>query len=118
MTATHTNASTDLGSRVAKLRRQRGMTQKELAKLLGVAQSVVSDYERGELRLHGELILQLSTLLDATPNEILGADTNGKKRAPLRNRRLYRKVEKIDGLPRRDQDALLRTIDAFLSKAS
>jgi hypothetical protein len=36
----------------------------------------------------------------------------------VKNRRLYRRVQAIDQLPRRDQDALIRTIDAFLAKAS
>ena len=30
---------------------------------------------------------------------------------------LRRRLERIESLPRRDQDALLRTINAFLSKA-
>jgi hypothetical protein len=34
----------------------------------------------------------------------------------IKNRRLYRHVKEIDNLPRRDQAALLRTIEAFISK--
>lgn len=40
--------------------------------------------------------------------------TNG----PIKNRRLYRQLQNIEKLPKRDQQALLRTIDAFLAKAS
>lgn len=36
----------------------------------------------------------------------------------LRHRRLYRQLQNIEKLPKRDQQALLRTIDAFLAKAS
>lgn len=35
----------------------------------------------------------------------------------IRNRRLRRRVQDIEKLPRRDQEALLRTIEAFLAKA-
>jgi len=108
----------EIGQRIAQLRKLRGLTQKDLATHLGVAQSVISDYERGLLRLHGELILQLSEILEATPNHLLGLDETGDLAPPIRNRRLYRRVQAIDQLSRRDQDALIRTIDAFLAKAS
>jgi hypothetical protein len=81
-----------------------------------VAQSVVSDYERGLLRLHGELILQLAEILGATPNEMLGVEGRAAGVDPI-NQRFFRRVRAIDRLPRRDQEALLRTIDAFLAKA-
>lgn len=37
---------------------------------------------------------------------------------PIKNRRLYRQLQNIEKLPKRDQQAVLRTIDAFLAKAS
>jgi hypothetical protein len=37
---------------------------------------------------------------------------------PVKNRRLYRQLQNIEKLPKRDLQALLRTIDAFLAKAS
>jgi hypothetical protein len=35
----------------------------------------------------------------------------------VKNRRLSRRLQAIDALPKRDQEALLRTIDAFISKS-
>jgi transcriptional regulator with XRE-family HTH domain len=102
-----------LGQRLARLRRERGLTQVELAQRLGVAQPVVSDYERGELRLHGQLIVKLTELLGVSSEELLGLKkptTNGA----IKNRRLLRRLQEIERLPRRDQQALLRTIDRFL----
>lgn len=39
-------------------------------------------------------------------------------RATANNRRLYRQLQNVSKLPRCDQEAPVRTIDAFLSKAS
>jgi transcriptional regulator with XRE-family HTH domain len=106
-----------LGQRLAALRRERGMTQVELAEQLGVAQPVLSDYERGELRLHGQLIIKLTGILKVSADELLGlekAKDNGA--VNNRNRRLLRRLQDLDRLPRRDQQALLRTIDAYLAK--
>ena len=106
------------GSRVARLRREKGITQIELAEKLGVTQSVVSDYERDMLRLNGELIVQLTGILKVSADEILGLEKMTKRETVVKNRRLYRQLQDIDRLPKRDQEALFRTIDAFLSKAS
>jgi transcriptional regulator with XRE-family HTH domain len=107
------DAQETIAQRLARIRRERGMTQVELAQRLGVAQPVVSDYERGELRLHGQLIVKLSEILGVSSEELLGlkkAPSNGV----LKNRRLLRRLQAIERLPRRDQQALLRTIDRFL----
>ncbi len=107
-----------VGQRLARLRNEKGITQKELAALLDVTQSVVSDYENDVLRLHGELLIQLTGILRCSTDEILGVGKAAKTSEAIKNRRLYRRVQQIDKLPKRDQEALLRTIDAFLSKAS
>ena len=111
--ASAAQADETIGQRLARARRERGMTQVELAQRLGVARPVVSDYERGELRLHCELIVKLSDILGVSSEELLGlkkAPSNGA----LKNRRLMRRLQEIERLPRRDQQALLRTIDRFL----
>ena len=61
-----------IGCRCAKLRKAQGLTQVELAVKLKVSQSVVSDYERGALRLHGVLIIELTRILGVTADELLG----------------------------------------------
>jgi transcriptional regulator with XRE-family HTH domain len=97
------------------MRKEKGITQAEMADFLGVTQSVVSDYERGELRLHGELIAKVAKILGVSADEILGLEP-AKRSTAANNRRLLRRIQQIDQLPKRDQEALLRTIDAFLSK--
>ncbi len=112
------NALTEsIGERIVRLRKEKGITQIELAAALGVTQPVVSDYERGEIRLHGELIIQLAKILGTSADELLGLEKQPKGSGPIRNRRLLRRVKEIEKLPRRDQEALLRTIEAFLAKA-
>ena len=42
--------------RLVRLRKERGLTQAQMAKRLGVSQPIVSDYERGGLRLFAEVV--------------------------------------------------------------
>ena len=106
-----------IGERLARIRRERGITQVELAKELEVAQPVLSDYERGELRLHGQLIIDLTRILSVSADELLGLEVPKRNNVPLRNRSLLKRIQDIDRLPKRDQQALFRTISAFLEKA-
>jgi transcriptional regulator with XRE-family HTH domain len=104
-----------IAQRLLRMRKEKGITQAEMADFIGVTQSVVSDYERGELRLHGELIAKVAKILGVSADEILGLEPV-KRSSAANNRRLLRRIQQIDQLPKRDQEALLRTIDAFLSK--
>jgi len=113
-----THEAETIGSRIARLRRDKGMTQTELAEALNVSQPVVSDYEHDVIGLDSERIRQLAQILGVSADEILGLEKLTKREAVVKNRRLYRQLQDIDKLPKRDQDALLRTIDAFLSRAA
>ena len=78
---------------------------------------VLSDYERGTLRLHGQLIVQLAGILGVSTDEILGLE-KPRTSSAAPSRRLLRRLQQLEKLPERDQQALLRTTDAFLAKAS
>lgn len=111
-----------IGERLARLRKARGITQIEMASRLGTTQSIISQYERGEFRLHAELVSRLAEILDVSADELLGIE-HRKKKTPqpsltTQDMRLLRRVQVINKLPRRDRDALLRTIDGFLKARS
>lgn len=92
------------------------MTQAELAERLKVSQPVVSDYENDVIRIPADMVVQLAEILGVSADAILGLKSEAQKNGSVKNRRLLRQVQAIDKLSKRDQQALLRTIDAFLSK--
>jgi transcriptional regulator with XRE-family HTH domain len=109
----------DLGRRLAELRKQRGYSQEDLARRVGAVQVVISDYEHGKLRLSAEMALRLAAALNVPiqellePSESLAVEPSHKP-----SRRLLRRLEQIERLPRRKQAALLTTIDVFLKSAT
>ena len=116
--AVRTQDTETLGTRIARLRREKGLTQAELAERLQVSQPVVSDYENDVIRLPADVVVQIAQILDASTDELLGMKPPAARSgAGNKNRRLYRRMQEIEKLPRRDQDALLRTIEAFISKS-
>jgi transcriptional regulator with XRE-family HTH domain len=103
------------GPRVAAIRKTRGITQIELAHKLGITQGSLSKYESGEIRLHSDLLAKLADLLGVSIDEIFGNQPPTASAKPAKNRRFLRRIPQIEKLPKRDQDALLRTIDAFIA---
>jgi transcriptional regulator with XRE-family HTH domain len=106
-----------IGVHIRELRKRQGMSQAELAAELGVNQSAVSDYEKGVVRVHAAMLAGLCKALKASADEILGLE-KGKQNGRPPDRRFLRRIEKLHQLSRRDQQTLLGTIDAFLSKVS
>ncbi len=107
-----------LGQRLARLRKERGYTQVELAEKIGIIQVIVSDYERDRVRMHAEMIARFARVLDVSADVLLGlkkAAGNGKSRKVPR--RILRRLEQIEHLPSQHQRTLLKTIDTFLKGA-
>lgn len=99
-----------------EIRKRRGLSQVEVAERLGIHQSLISQYERGYLRLHGALLVRLAQVLKTTPDEILTLrSARGSGEGRTLDRRFLRRLQKIDKLSAHQKKLLLGTIDAFLS---
>ncbi len=75
---------------------------------------MLSDYERGKLRLNADTIVRFAQALDITTDELLQPEAvrNTLRRKP--SLRVLRRLEKIESLPQHQQNTLLKTIDGFL----
>jgi len=118
-TATTEKGQIAIAERVMKFRKERAITQVDMAKKLKTSQSIYCRYERGEMRIHAELILALAKILEVTPNELLGVTKSGNPATPLSDevipKKFLRAMRGVDKLTRTDQDSLLRLIDTWMS---
>lgn len=103
----------EIGQRLKELRLRRGLTQVELAEKLQLTQGVVSEYERGEVRLHGALLAAFAKVLKASPNELLGFEKI-EDGGILKDRRFLRRLQRIDALSKGEKQAVLKTLDMLL----
>jgi transcriptional regulator with XRE-family HTH domain len=106
-----------LGQRLARLRKERGWTQKQIAERTGLIQELVSNYETDKLRLNADMILRFAEVYNVSADELLrgSKSTLATKKQP--SIKLVRRMEQIEGLPLYEQRALLTTIDKFLAAA-
>ena len=106
-----------IGRKLRESRETRGMTQTDLAERLNIRQEIVSAYERGAVRIHGALIAAFAQALDVSTDEILGVEKAKRSGTAATDRRVVRLLSDINALPRRERDALLRTISNFVRGA-
>ena len=60
-----------MGKRLARIRKERGLTQNQVAARTGLTQVLVSDYERGRLRLAADMAVRFAVALGITTDELL-----------------------------------------------
>ena len=106
-----------VGQRLARLRKERGFTQVELAERVGTRQALVTAYETDRRALSAEMAVRLAMALDVSTDDLLHPKT--KKAATKKpSRKVLRRLEQIESLPIYQQRALLTTIDTFIAAAA
>lgn len=66
----------EFGAKLKQLRKEKNLTQKQLASLIGVQNSVISFYEVGERVPSPEIIIKLATALHVSSDYLLGIEKN------------------------------------------
>lgn len=64
----------ELGSRITEVMKKRGMTQKELAKRIGVTEAVMSRYVSGDREPKPDTLANIATALHTTSDALLGIE--------------------------------------------
>lgn len=64
----------NFGSKVKELRLEKGLTQQQLANLLGVAVSAISSYESGNRYPSYEVLISLARIFHVSTDYLLGLD--------------------------------------------
>jgi len=105
-----------IGQRILRLRKEKGYTQIDLANAIGISQILVSNYERGRLRINHEMVIRFAMALGVSADELLGTrKVKNDGRAP--SKKVMRRIQEIESLPSAQQKFILKTIDSLLKAA-
>ena len=69
----------ELGNRLAQLRKEKGLSQEELADKLGVSRQAVSKWERGEASPDTDNLIELAKIYGVSLDELVGNTTQPKE---------------------------------------
>jgi transcriptional regulator with XRE-family HTH domain len=111
----------EIGNRLRALRVKSGLTQTELANLVGSHQTALSQVEVGRRGVSLHQVLKLAQALNVRPDDIIGSVPHAQPARPrdrgqLRSGKILRRLEQIETLPDAKQRALLQMVDAFIEK--
>jgi transcriptional regulator with XRE-family HTH domain len=104
------NREESFGKRLIALQKTRGITQLELAKMLGTTQRTISYYENEGGLSTVFLPVGLARALGVTRDELLGLKPAKLQDRPQK-RRLWKRLQRIESLSEQDQRAVIRLIN-------
>lgn len=108
------------GQRVAAFRKERGLSQAQLAELLGVSRELVDYYERRAKNPSLEIVQRVSNALGVSPADLLEEQPplSATRKKPGPASKIEERIERIRRLPRRQQEFIIRMIDAAIESAT
>jgi len=106
-----------LGHRIALLRKEQQITQVQLAEVLGISQQYMQAFEAGRRKVPSSMLPTLSEILAVSLEELIGtASTGNKKRGPAP--KLLQQVELISQLPKTKQRFVMEMLDTVIQQAA
>ena len=114
MTPEETAFFQELGSRIATLRKDRGLTQTQLGEMIGVSQQQVVSFEKGRRKVPVSALPRLSKTLGVSVEELIGTESKPGKRGPTP--KLQRQLEQLQDLPRSKQRFVAEMLDTVLQQ--
>lgn len=103
-------------NRLKKLRKERGLSQTDLADKCGLNFSDISRYERGTVSPTLENFVKIAQALEVSPEDLLFDTKPSENTPPPRNLKIWSRLQDVESLDRNDQDAVIRLIDAMIAK--
>jgi len=107
------------GSHLARLRKESGITQVQLAETLGYSQQQIASFESGRRRIPLSAIPPLLEALGISFEELVGierATRRRRKRGPPS--KIEQQLEKLSKLPKAKQRFVSEMLDGLIQQAS
>ena len=105
-----------VGKRLALARQRKGITQAELAELLGVSQSLVAHYETRATNPQLSFLENAAAVLNTSVAELIGEEPVVEQRKPGPRSQLDERIARVRLLPKKKQELVVRMIDAILDE--
>jgi transcriptional regulator with XRE-family HTH domain len=99
------------GKKLRECREAKGLSQKELAKLLSTSYSVIGKYERDEMQPSIEAAKKIAKLVGTTVGYLLG-ETDEEN--ILKDPEMLKRLNEIEKMEETDKGHILSVIDGFI----
>ena len=102
------------GKRLRDCRKEKGLSQNEIAKILNTNHQVIGKYERDDVKPSIDVAKKLADLLNTTVAYLVGETQDNEL---LKDTDMLKRLKDINDLPEQDKQAILYNLDALLRDA-
>ena len=102
-----------IGEKILRLRKERGWSQQQLAKMIGTSGPIIGRYERGEMVPSVEVAKKLADA-DITLDYLV--DDTGKL-SEIKDKAMLAKLNDLEHLDRQDRKTIVHVLDSLIRDA-
>lgn len=107
----------ELGQRIARFRKAQGLTQVQLAEILGISQQTMAHYEVGRLRVSVAMLPPLAKALTVSVEDFIENVPSPQKHKRGPASKLQQQIERVSQLPRAKQKFVMEMLDTVIQQA-
>lgn len=107
-----------MGERIIQMRKQKELSQQDLAKLAEVHFTNVGKYEREEAVPSADVLNRIAKSLDVTTDFLLNGTMQDKAKNTIKDDELLIQFKKVEQLPNDKKKLVKEFLDAFIFKAT
>lgn len=102
-----------IGRRIQEIRKQKGLTQEQMAERVNISPHYLSALERGVYNIKLDLLVDILNVLNCSADEVFQdvVDTSSKIKASQLS-------EKLKGLPLQEQRKILEVVEIMIANAA
>ena len=105
-----------LATRLKQARKDKNLSQQELANISDVHYSNIGRYERGDAQPSAELLNRIAKALEVSPDFLMNGTIEDKAENSLNDNDLLNQFRKVEKLPDDKKRLVKEFLDAFLFK--
>lgn len=105
-----------LGSRIKDLRKQKNMSQSELADKVGISYAQIGRYETKGSQPPAETLKKIADALKVSPDFLIYGTADEKAKNKLTDADLINQFKAIEDMEEEDKNVVKKLIDAFITK--
>jgi len=104
------------GQRLAELRKKAGLSQYELARLLGVPQSNIAFWEHSDKPPRSELLPRMAEILGVKLEDLIYIEGKATRRVSGPIGKMRQVFEQVSRLPRSQQEKIVEFVSVFVKQ--
>ncbi len=99
-----------LGQKISKIRKEKKLSQSDIAQVVGVSRDAISKYERGDIVPSVENAKKIAEVLSVSLNYLVSENDVQE----VIDNSMIQRVREIQKLSENDQNTIVNVIDAFI----